>query len=186
MAGRKDAPLDDESRSYGALWLVCSLLLFVGALWAVADDNIFRRPWKKYQAEFSRLEIKRLEDAIAAEQAKLDADPGYQAATKAVEDAKANVASGENAKKLASLHAALDQAQREDQSKDLNLRFVKSELEERRFQYDDAVHHGRPTDEIQKQIDERLALQAERQKIYADSQAKIAGIEGEIKAIENV
>ena len=37
MAGRKDAPLDDEQRSYGALWLVCSLLLFVGALWAVAD-----------------------------------------------------------------------------------------------------------------------------------------------------
>ena len=94
---RKDAPIDDESRSYGALWLVCSLLLFVGALWAVADDNIFRRPWKKFQGEFSRLEIKRLEDAIAAEQVKLDADPAYQAATKAVEDAKASVASGENA-----------------------------------------------------------------------------------------
>src|SRR5262245_17112561 len=169
MAGRKDAPLDDESRSYGALWLVCSLLLFVGALWAVADDNIFRRPWKKYQAEFSRLEIKRLEDAIGAEQTKLDADPAYQAASKAVDEAKASVTSGENAKKLASLRAQLDQAQRDDQSKDLNLRFVKSELEEWRYFYDDAVHHGRPTDEIQHQIDQRLALQSERQKIYAES-----------------
>jgi len=36
--------LDEEKRSYGALWLVSSLLLFVGALWAIADDNIFRRP----------------------------------------------------------------------------------------------------------------------------------------------
>src|SRR4030095_2064892 len=125
MAGRKDAPIDDEQRSYGALWLVCSLLLFVGALWAVADDNIFRRPWKKYQAEFSRLEIRRLEDAIAAEQAKLDADPAYQAATQAVDDARASVGSGESTKKLAALRVALDQAQREDQSKDLNLRFVK-------------------------------------------------------------
>src|SRR5262245_20188060 len=172
MAGRKDAPLDDESRSYGALWLVCSLLLFVGALWAVADDNIFRRPWKKFQGEFSRLEIKRLEDAIAAEQGKLDADPAYQAASKAIEDAKVSVASGENAKKLGALRSQLDQAQREDQSKDLNLRFVKSELEEYRYFYDDAVHHGRPTDQIQQQIDKRLALQAERQKIYAESQAK--------------
>jgi mono/diheme cytochrome c family protein len=186
MAGRKDAPIDDEQRSYGALWLVCSLLLFVGSLWAVADDNIFRRPWKKYQGEFSRLEIKRLEDAIAAEQTKLDADPAYQAATKAVEEAKASVASGENTKKLAALHEQLEQAQREDQSKDLNLRFVKSELEEYRYFYDDAVHHGRPTDEIQRQIDQRLALQVERQKIYADSQAKIAGLEAEIKAIEDV
>ena len=78
---RKDAPLGDEQRSYGALWLVCSLLLFVGALWAVVDDNIFRRPWKKFQAEFSRLEIQRIEDANAAEQSKHDADPAYQAAT---------------------------------------------------------------------------------------------------------
>ena len=100
MAGRKDAPLDDEQRSYGALWLVCSLLLFVGALWAVADDNIFRRPWKKFQAEFSRLEIKRIEDGIAEEQKRLDADPAYQAATKAVDDARASVASGETAAKL--------------------------------------------------------------------------------------
>jgi len=65
MAGRSEPVLDDEKRSYGAVWLVCSLLLFVGALWAVVDDNVFRRPWKKYQAEFNTLEIRRLsgEDA---------------------------------------------------------------------------------------------------------------------------
>ena len=102
---RKDAPIDDEKRSYGALWFVCSLLLFVGALWAVLDDNVFRRPWKKYQAEFARLEIQRLEEQIAAEQARLDADPAYQAATKAVEEARAAVASGENARRLAELRA---------------------------------------------------------------------------------
>ncbi len=87
--------LDDEKRSYGALWLLCSLLLFVGALWAIADDNIFRRPWKRYQAEFNRLEIKRFEDAIAAEQGRLDADPAYQAAVKELARAKASVVSGE-------------------------------------------------------------------------------------------
>src|SRR5690349_8882703 len=130
---RRTTPVDDEKRSYGALWLLCSLLLFVGALWAVADDNIFRRPWKRYQAEFNRLEIKRLEDAIAADQARLDADPAYQEATKALADAKASVASGENSRKIADLQRELTRAQEEDQSKDLNLRFVKSELEELRF-----------------------------------------------------
>src|SRR5262249_24053293 len=67
MPRRDTTPQDDVKRSYGALWLVLSLLLFVGALWAVADDNIFRRPWKKWQAGFNRLEISRMEDAIGAE-----------------------------------------------------------------------------------------------------------------------
>ena len=118
----------------------------------------------------------------SVEQAKLDADPAYQAATKVVEDAKASVASGENAKKLETLRAELGQAMREDQTKDLNLRFVKSELEEWRYFYDDAKHHHKPLDDIQRGIDERLALQAEREKIYAESQAKIAKLEADIKA----
>src|SRR5215469_15502324 len=100
---RRDAVLDDEKRSYGALWLVLSLLLFVGGLWAVADDNVFRRPWKKYQAEFNRLEIGRIKDAIAAEQARLDADPAYQQAAKALADARGKVSSGETASEIARL-----------------------------------------------------------------------------------
>src|ERR1043166_10108246 len=97
---RQTPVLDEERRSYGARWLLCSLLLLVGALWAIADDNIFRRPWKKYQAEFNRLEIRRLEDAIKAEQARLDADPEYQSAVKALADAKTSVSSGDNARKI--------------------------------------------------------------------------------------
>ena len=63
---RRDPVIDEEKRSYGALWLVLSLLLFVGDLWAIADDYIFRRPWKWYQAEFSRIEITKAKNEIAA------------------------------------------------------------------------------------------------------------------------
>src|SRR2546427_10483495 len=104
---RRDAPIDDEKRSYSAVWLVTSLLLFVGALWCIADDNIFRRPWKKYQAEFNRLEIQRLEDSTATEQQRLDADPTYQQAVKALADARTSASSGENAQKNAELQREL-------------------------------------------------------------------------------
>src|SRR5206468_3018128 len=170
---RSTPVLDDEKRSYGALWLVSSLLLFVGALWAIADDNIFRRPWKKWQAEFNRLEIHRLEDAIADEQKRLDADPEYQAAAKALEDAKKSVTSGEGVRKIAQIQRELTQAQHEDQKKDFDLRFVKSELEELRFKYDDALHNGRPTEALLHEIQERELVRAERQKIYSESQAHI-------------
>src|SRR5689334_3256832 len=163
---RQTLPADDEKRSYGALWLLCSLLLLVGALWAVADDNIFRRPWKKYQAEFNRLEIHRLEEAIAAEQARLDGDATYQQAVAKLEKAEAGVQSGEQQKRIADLEGQLVKAKQEDQSKDLNLRFVKSTLEELRYHYDDALHHGHPTDEIGRKIAENETLKAERDKIY--------------------
>ncbi len=181
---RRDNVLDEEKRSYGALWLLCSLLLFVGALWAIADDNVFRRPWKKYQAGFNRVEIKRIEDQIAAEQAKLDADPTYQQAVKDLAAARAGVASGETAQKLAALQKDLTTAKQEDQSKDLNLRFVKSELEELRFKYDDAEHHHQPTEQLLKTIEEKEQLRQERQKIYTESQQKIEGIQNEMKALQ--
>src|SRR5262245_30324393 len=97
MSRRVTPPHDDATRSYGALWLVLSLLLFIGALWAIADDNIFRRPWKKWQAGFNRLEISRIEDQIKAEQDRLNADPAYQEAEKQLAAAKTDVSSGANA-----------------------------------------------------------------------------------------
>src|SRR5262252_9041085 len=115
MPRRVASNLDEEKRSYGTLWLVLSLLLFVGALWAVADDNLFRRPWKRYQAEFNRLEIRHIEDAIAAEQKRLDEDPAYKDAVKALADARASVTSGALAKEIADLEAALAKAKIEDQ-----------------------------------------------------------------------
>src|SRR5258706_5821241 len=101
MAGARTNNLDEEKRSYGALWLVLSLLLFVGGLWAIADDNFFRRPWKKWQGEFNRMEIAGLEKQIAAEQDRLNADPAYQEAQKALADAHAKVTSGDTAREIA-------------------------------------------------------------------------------------
>jgi mono/diheme cytochrome c family protein len=181
---RRDAVLDDEKRSYGALWLVLSLLLFAGGLWAVADDNIFRRPWKKYQGGFERLEIKTIEKQIADEQARLDADPAYQAAAKQVADAQKRVGSGDVAQEIAALQAKQAQLKREDLTKDLNLRFIKSELEEWRYRHDEALHAGDTAavgqweERIKKGEEER----AERQRIYQDSQNAIADVDKEIQA----
>src|SRR5207245_75433 len=181
---RQAPSLDEEKRSYGALWLVSSLLLFVGALWAIADDNIFRRPWKKWQAEFNRLEIRRLKDAIADEQKRLDADPEYRAAAQALDEARKSVTSGENVRKIADLQRELRQAQKEDQDKDLHLRFIKSELEELRFKYDDALHNGRPTEALLHEIQEKEQVRVERQKIYSESQAHIEDLQNQIKALQ--
>src|SRR5215475_69211 len=180
MPRRDTTPQDDEKRSYGALWLVLSLLLFIGALWAIADDNVFRRPWKKWQAGFNRLEISRIEDQIAAEQARLDADPKYQEVVKQLQAARAEESSGDTAKEIARLERELNTAVLQDQSKDLNLRFIKSELEELRFMFDDAKHHGRPTEGILERIQKGEQEKEARQKVYAESQAHIEDLRAQI------
>jgi mono/diheme cytochrome c family protein len=181
---RRDSVTDDEKRSYGALWLVLSLLLFVGGLWAIADDYIFRRPWKQYQTEFNELEIAKTEAAIATEQARLDKDPAYQKAVKALAEATAQASSGATGAEVAQLQKQLERARLDDLEKDLNLRFVKSELEELRFLYDDAMHHGHEAEakEILATINAREQLRLERQAIYSESQERIAKLEAEIKA----
>src|ERR1041385_6255072 len=114
---RRTTPLDDEKRSYGAIWLVLSLMLLMSGLWALADDNFFRRPWKKWQAGFARLEIDTIKKQIADQQAKLDADPAYQAAAKKVAEAKARVESGDAPNEIAALKAKLEDLKHQDLEK---------------------------------------------------------------------
>src|SRR6185503_14907567 len=189
---RRDTPLDDEKRSYGALWLVLSLLLMVAGLWAVADDNIFRRPWKKYQGGFGRLEIATVKKQIADEQVRLDADPAYQSATKRVAEAQARVTSGDVAQEIAALEAKLKTLQHEDLEKDLNLRFIKSELEEWRYHHDEALHHHdqAEVDRWAQKIKDGEEERVKRQGIFEASQNGIETVQDEIKAkqdeLENV
>src|SRR5262249_34707229 len=107
----------------------------------------------------------------------------YQAAEKALVDARAKVTSGDTAREIAQIESDLVRLRQEDQSKDLNLRFVKSELEELRFKYDDALHLGHKTDDIAKEIADREVLRAERLKIYTESQTHIEELEGKLKTL---
>jgi len=52
MAGRLGLDPTEESKSYSALFVLMVALLLAGAVWAIWDDNISRRPWKQYQVEF--------------------------------------------------------------------------------------------------------------------------------------
>lgn len=44
-----------ETRDYGRVYLILSLLLFLGTMWAVLDEVSTRRPWKDYEEEYYKL-----------------------------------------------------------------------------------------------------------------------------------
>jgi mono/diheme cytochrome c family protein len=161
MARRKER-IDDEQKSYSAVFLLGVGLLLIGAAWAVWDDNIARRPWKKYQVDFSDLQIERAQQAVAGEDARLAKDPKYQEVSKALAEAQANIASGETARQLAAAQKAEAAAKVHVDEQDLALRIVKSKLEEAWYDYEHALLSGESGETAHAHID---ALQQDKKRI---------------------
>src|ERR1700686_1602010 len=110
MAGRPGLDPTEEGKSYSALFVLMVALLLVGAVWAIWDDNISRRPWKEYQVEFDRLAYdKDMKDA-AAEQTRLNQDPDYVKLTRDLGAAQAELDSGKPSRHLAELRDQIKEA----------------------------------------------------------------------------
>src|SRR5688572_15134903 len=180
-----DPNQDEEKKSYSALYLVVVGLLLAGSIWAVWDDNIFRRPWKQYQSQFFDIENEAVKAEIAKEEERLAADPKFQEVSQKLAEATASVQSGEKAAKIAALQRELKTAETREFEWDLSIRIVKSEIEASKYEYEHAVEIGGSGEEEKKHLQEREAEKAELDKGYAEAQTKRAAIEEEIKAIQS-
>ena len=152
---RRESNIDDEKRSYSALFLLSVGLLLAGAVWSVWDDNISRRPWKYYQADFSEREQARVrnEDQEGG-RPHLANDPTYQQVTKDLAAARQRLGSGETPSASPTSKRSAAAWPREHSDIDLSLRIVKSQLEEAWYDYDSAVLEKQPTEAIRAHIEQ--------------------------------
>jgi len=153
---------NQEKRSYGSVFLLGASLLVAVTLWSLWDDNITRRPWKKFQAEFYRLDYRKAQAAYDEEDKKLRADPVYQELVKKLAAEQASLTGGALAKKLRTLGAEEVRANVRFNDLDQEVKFIKSELEEAWYEFDHAVQQGRNTKGYQETIQE---LDKEKAKI---------------------
>ncbi|TAJ75477.1 c-type cytochrome, partial [bacterium] len=162
----------EEKKSYGSVFLLGTSLLVVVTLWSLWDDNITRRPWKKIQTEFYRLDYRKAKAAYDEEDKKLQTDPAYQELAKKLVAEEASLNGGDLAKKLKALHAEEVRANVRFSEIDQEVKFIKSELEEAWYEFDHAVQQGRnskPYQETIRELDKEKAkldpsLEAARQK----------------------
>lgn len=182
---RRESNIDDEKRSYSALFLLSVGLLLVGAVWSVWDDNISRRPWKYYQVEFSEREQARVRDDIAKENERLANDPAYQQATKELAAARERLTSGATAKRIADLDARRARVAIEHSDLDLSLRIVKSQLEEGWYDYDSAVLEKKPTEPIRAHIEKLNKDRDGIQKGFDDTKGQIDQIDKELSEVRS-
>src|SRR5919198_4099376 len=94
----------EEKKSYGSIFVLGSVLLVILTLWSFWDDNITRRPWKRFQAQFYRLDYQKAKAAYDEEDKKLRADPAYQDLAKKIAAAQRSLESGELKKQLDALN----------------------------------------------------------------------------------
>jgi len=177
--------IDDEKRSYSAVFLLAVGMLLVGAVWSVWDDNISRRPWKYYQAEFEAKQQEQARQTLQAEEARLAADPTYQDVTKQLAAARERLRTGETGQRIAALEAQRKQLSTQHDDSDLKLRIVKSRLEEAWYDYDSAVLAQQSTQPARQRIEELDKEKAEIQKGFDSSQAQIDQLDKELNEVRS-
>jgi len=182
---RREGNIDDEKRSYSAVFLLAVGLLLVGAVWSVWDDNIARRPWKYYQAEFSQRQEDQLRDQLKAEDARLAADPAYQDAVKQLAAARERLQSGATAQRVADLEEQRTRLNTQHGDADLKLRIVKSRLEEAWYDYDRAILEQKSTDPARRRIEELDGHKVGIQKGFDETQGQVDKIDKELVEVRS-
>src|ERR1700690_4138950 len=171
---QKRAETPVENRNYSTFYLVFSGLLFLSTLWAVVDEVVVRRPWKTYQSEYYKLSEEKVAaqyaDALAAVDSSTVADN-----TSRLAEAKKKLESKEYldaVKKQDDLQQKLSDATRD-------WRFARSNSDAAYYEYQTALHEGRPTEKLKKKLDDI--------NVEIDAHAKaMDDIDGEIQSSNTV
>jgi len=156
--------IDDEKKSYSGLFLLVIGLLLAGGIWTVWDDYVTRRPWKKFQTEFSLIAYNKAQEELKKEEERLQADATYQEAQAKLAAAQAQLQGGGTGQRLKALTEKLTAAEIRSSDAENALRVVKSEIEAAWYEYDHALQQGHSTQDEKHTLD---SLEAEAKALDA-------------------
>ncbi len=185
MAGRPGLDPIEEGKSYSALFVLMVAVLLVTAVWSIWDDNISRRPWKEYQVQWDRLAYDKYMKDAADEQHRLDADSEYQKVSKELAEARKERDSGASAAKLAALRGQLTDLNNVANDKDQLVRFTKSYLTERWYDYNHAVQEREDPAPYKKEIDQLNAELAQENIVSDKAKDNLQAVKDQIEALNS-
>jgi mono/diheme cytochrome c family protein len=142
MAAGPDFHTSEEKKSYSTVFLLAVALLLACSVWAVWQDSFSRHLWKRLKTDFYRLAIDRYNGELEAEDKRLSDIPEYVALTTELEQVRSSLADGEAAREIDRLEQELEKAEIRVIETDLELRVVKSEIEEAWYLLEKAQHDG--------------------------------------------
>jgi mono/diheme cytochrome c family protein len=155
----KRAQIPIEQRNYSTFYIVFSLLLFVGTVWAVVDEVSTRRPWKVVQHEYRSLAQARVHDRVTQAAAEIDSSALHDA-ERAVRVAQDSMAGQTYASLMNSYNGVLEKLAYETRE----YQFAKSRGDEAYYFYKRSLHEGAPSASEKAKLDEDERVMSGHQK----------------------
>ncbi len=177
---------DEEKKSYSSVFLLAVALLLATAIWIVWDDQISRRPWKKYQYEFSEMQIDRAKAEVTAEQKRLDDSSDYQTVVEELREARQGTEGGETGAAISELSSREAAARIVFDDADFDLRLVKSQIEEAWYEFEHAELMHVDTTGPKHHLEELEAKKVATEARVAEAQARLDQILNEKEEIFSV
>lgn len=175
--------IQDEKKSYSGVFLFAVGLLLIGSVWSVWDDAVSRRPWKKYQAEFSMIAYNQTVQELKAEKERLEGNEEYQTAVSALNNAQGAIDEEETVQQLAGLQTQLAAAEISTSDAENSLRAIRSEIEAAWYEYDHAIQLEHSTKDEKEYLDGLIAESEQLEKVFLTEQSARDKIENQITEI---
>ena len=189
MASGPDFYESEEKKSYSTVFLVAVALLLACTVWAIWQDSFSRHLWKKWKGDFYRVAIGRYEEQLAQDHERLAQIPEYVALTNELDEVQsALTGAGDAGKQLEQLREELAEAEIRVMERDLDLRLVKSEIEEAWYLLEKAQHEGGSGDAEHAALAQLEAEKERLEKPYEDAMSERDRIQaqiGELRARES-
>ncbi len=173
----------EEKRSYSAVFLLAVALLLACSVWAIWQDSFSRHLWKKIKADFYRVAIARYEDELTKEDERLRGNPDFVELVTELDEVRESLEDGEAARELERLEDELHDAEIRVQEADLDLRIVKSEIEEAWYLLEKAQHEGESGAEEHRRLEELEERKQQLEKKYDDAVRARDDIKNAIKQV---
>ncbi len=138
-----------EARDYGKIYLLLSLLLFIGTIWAVVNEVTTRRPWKDYQDRYLTLSEQKWNDRLKDAYSSFDS-AAYQQLKVELNSAEAALQSKEYMEAKSGINTIEEQLL--DASRDFT--FAKSRSDEAYYFWKKSIHEGEEDQGWKKKVDE--------------------------------
>ena len=179
-------PVKQEERYYNVLklnkWFAISSILFT-AFWILTFADDYNRPWKKYQSEFRKMEIKNVREKLTDQQAVLSDNAEYQDLLSELKKREDELQSqsekvADIEQQLSDLDATLYAANQDYQFAKADLDAAKYKLEETRFGHGSLEKAEKAYKTLKTKTDKAF-LVAETNQSLADS------LENELKVLNS-
>lgn len=160
-------------------FVIASILLFLSAMLAIWKD--FDKDWRKYQAEFNKIEAKKTQDEIETLKKSIDSDPDFKNLLASLKTSEEKVSSADMKNKQVEVEAQIKKLKYDTYVAERTAKFTKSNIGALDYKISNGLAQGEKMETIQSQRDQLTAEWEKQTQAALDVKAQLDKAEQSLK-----